>query len=270
MYIVFLWLPYNMMTSWHGQVFALTCYWSFVRGTHWSPVHYIQRASNGVIQISGTNVYCWIKIRFVGDLGLNNGVVRHHRNEIWQCDFTIAVIRNLVIISLTLNVITFSAQCHHSMQFRLIKPPNLPGSHYVFLRHQRPQILSTWQLWNNFSYPWLRHQMETFSALLAICAGNSPVIGEFPAQRPVTRNSMFSLICTWINVWANNRNAGVLRRHCAHYDLTVMMCWRKPINADHTDRDTAAIQAFDLSQHRFHLKAVVPLVTLLVELLLLQ
>ena len=30
--------------------------------------------------------------------------------------------------------------------------------------------------------------METFSALLAICTGNSPVPGEFPAQRPVTRN----------------------------------------------------------------------------------
>ena len=31
---------------------------------------------------------------------------------------------------------------------------------------------------------WWRHQMETFSALLAICAGNSPI----PAQRPVTRS----------------------------------------------------------------------------------
>ena len=30
--------------------------------------------------------------------------------------------------------------------------------------------------------------METFSALQAICAGNSPVPGEFPAQRPVTRS----------------------------------------------------------------------------------
>ena len=29
--------------------------------------------------------------------------------------------------------------------------------------------------------------METFSALLALCAGNSPVTGEFLAQRPVTR-----------------------------------------------------------------------------------
>ena len=35
---------------------------------------------------------------------------------------------------------------------------------------------------------WWRHQMETFSALLAICAGKSPVSGEFPAQRPVTRS----------------------------------------------------------------------------------
>ena len=35
---------------------------------------------------------------------------------------------------------------------------------------------------------WSRHQMETFSALLAICAGNSPVPVEFPAQRPVTRS----------------------------------------------------------------------------------
>ena len=38
----------------------------------------------------------------------------------------------------------------------------------------------------NVAKSWWRHQMETFSALLAICAGNSPVPGEFPAQRPVT------------------------------------------------------------------------------------
>ena len=34
---------------------------------------------------------------------------------------------------------------------------------------------------------WWRHQMETFSALQALCTGNSPVISGFPAQRPVTR-----------------------------------------------------------------------------------
>ena len=35
---------------------------------------------------------------------------------------------------------------------------------------------------------WWRHQMKTFSMLLAICAGNSPIPGEFPAKRPVTRS----------------------------------------------------------------------------------
>ena len=37
--------------------------------------------------------------------------------------------------------------------------------------------------------------METFSALLVLCAGNSPATGEFPAQRPVARSFDVSLIC---------------------------------------------------------------------------
>ena len=37
-------------------------------------------------------------------------------------------------------------------------------------------------------HPWWRHQMETFSALLALCEENSPVTGEFPSQSPVTRS----------------------------------------------------------------------------------
>ena len=72
-------------------------------------------------------------------------------------------------------------------------------------------------------YTWWRHQMETFPALLAICAWNSPVPGEFPAQRPVTRSfDVFFLICVWINGWVNNGEAGDMRRYRAHYDVTVM------------------------------------------------
>ena len=33
---------------------------------------------------------------------------------------------------------------------------------------------------------------------------------------------MFSLICVWINVWVNNREAGNLRRHRGHYDVNIM------------------------------------------------
>ena len=65
--------------------------------------------------------------------------------------------------------------------------------------------------------------METFSALLAICVGNSLVTGEFPSQRPVTRS--FDVFCDLRlnkNGWVNNREAGDSSRHRTHYDVTVM------------------------------------------------
>ena len=37
---------------------------------------------------------------------------------------------------------------------------------------------------------------------------------------------IFSLVCAWINGWVNNNEAGDLRRHRAHYDVTVMYCER--------------------------------------------
>ena len=92
--------------------------------------------------------------------------------------------------------------------------------------------------------------METFSALLAHCAGNSPVTGEFPSQRSVTRSMEIQhsidtpktlcchyvrvravtrsfdvcLIGAWTNGWANNRDTRYLRNHRAHYDVAVMSC----------------------------------------------
>ena len=45
---------------------------------------------------------------------------------------------------------------------------------------------------------------------------NSPHKGQW--RGPL----MFSLICAWINNWVNNRKAGDLRRHRAHYDIIVM------------------------------------------------
>ena len=74
---------------------------------------------------------------------------------------------------------------------------------------------------------WWRYQMETFSSFLALCAGNSPVTGELPPHKPVTRS--FDLIYDWTNLWVNIKNAGDLRRHHAHCDVTVMdwlvYCW---------------------------------------------
>ena len=58
-----------------------------------------------------------------------------------------------------------------------------------------------------FCPPWWRHQMETFSALLVLCTGNSPVTGEFPTQRPVMRgfNVFFDLR---LNKWLSKQSWG--------------------------------------------------------------
>ena len=50
--------------------------------------------------------------------------------------------------------------------------------------------------------------MVTISALLAICAGNSPVNGEFPHKGQWRGALMFSLICAWINGQENKREVG--------------------------------------------------------------
>ena len=69
---------------------------------------------------------------------------------------------------------------------------------------------------------WWRHEMVTFSVLLALCAGihrspvNSPYKGQWRGAL------MFSLICAWTNGWINNGDTGDLRYHRAHYDVTVM------------------------------------------------
>ena len=67
--------------------------------------------------------------------------------------------------------------------------------------------------------------METFSVLLALCAGNSSVTGEFPSPRPVTRSFDVFFDLRLIKDWVNNSEAGDLRRHRAHYDITAII-WR--------------------------------------------
>ena len=81
--------------------------------------------------------------------------------------------------------------------------------------------------------PWWRHQIETFSALLALCAGNSPVPGELPAQRPVTRSfDVFSdlrsnkrLNKQWWGWWFETQSSS-LWRHCNdHFVTTSLIGW---------------------------------------------
>ena len=64
--------------------------------------------------------------------------------------------------------------------------------------------------------------MESFSALLALGAGNSPDRWIPPHKGQWREALMFSLICAWINGWVNNRGAGDFRRHRPHYDVIVI------------------------------------------------
>ena len=104
-----------------------------------------------------------------------------------------------------------------------IYPLNTMWSHQSSSWQSLCDILSAFPLLNKTSayhrYPpntinymiplqsWWRHQMETFSALLALCAGNSPVTGEFPSQRPVTRSFGVSFHLH-LNKWLSKQSWG--------------------------------------------------------------
>ena len=68
--------------------------------------------------------------------------------------------------------------------------------------------------------------METFSALLAIYAGNSPVTGEFPAQRPVMRSfGVFFDLHPIKQLSKHSREAGDLRRYRVIVMIPVEKIW---------------------------------------------
>ena len=79
---------------------------------------------------------------------------------------------------------------------------------------------------NHFWSPWWHHQMETFSVLLALLGGMHRSLVDSPHKGQWRGALVFCLICAWTNGQANNRDAGDLRRHRAHYDVTELQTWR--------------------------------------------
>ena len=86
---------------------------------------------------------------------------------------------------------------------------------------------------------WWRHQMETFTALLALCAGihRSPV--NSPHKGQWRGGLIFSLIYAWTNGWINNR-----------FETPLWSLWRK-CNGDQTGKGSArsvrTLLCFDLN-----------------------
>ena len=94
------------------------------------------------------------------------------------------------------------------------------------------------------------HPESHFSALLALCARNSPVADKFPSQRPMTQSLMFSLIWAWTDGWVNNCEAGDLRHHCAHYDVTVMAPRKSRVSRD-IHKNCVPLSIMELVSRRF-------------------
>ena len=151
-------------------------YWPFVWGIHRSPVNSPHKGQwRGALMFSLVCAWIkdWVNNREAGDL----------RRQRAHYDVTImCFVLFIFTIFVDFRGVTFTS-IHTAMQ---------PQWQLSTLGHYRILVESTWskikQSENWLHNSWWRHQMETFSALLAICAGNSLVPGEFPTQRPVTRS----------------------------------------------------------------------------------
>ena len=87
-------------------------------------------------------------------------------------------------------------------------PCSAPGSRYIHLKDQGKSHHDDVIKWKHFF------------ALLALCNRWIPLTKASNAE------IWCFLWCTWTNSWVNSRNAGGLRRHDAHYDITVMIIVR--------------------------------------------
>ena len=132
--------------------------------------------------VGTTRQTTWIFIcNFIARIGSKrkrrfNKMKYHKNHEIWWNIFKHA--SESLIYCIDHEYLIVSASCNDNWLYPSIPEKTLQDLVIIFTRHFERWVVITW---------W-RHQMETFSALLALCAGNSPVPGEFPTQRPVTRS----------------------------------------------------------------------------------
>ena len=111
-----------------------------------------------------------------------------------------------------------------SISYAQCQISNSKNKRYHKIPHERPLRCRHFQCnWSHSTKSLMASSNGNISALLALWRGihmspvNSPPKGQW------RRALMFSLISAWTNGCVNNRDAADLRRHLAHYDVTVMM-----------------------------------------------
>ena len=147
---------------------------------------------------------------------------RHYLNQWWP-----SLLTHIYITQPGWVVIPFRASMKlwtltQVKAFCLIAPSN-------YLNHCR--LIINQILWhsimNHFADHYIHHMMMSSNGNIFHITG--PLWGESTSHwwTPLTKGQwhgalMFSLICAWTNGWENNRDAGDLRRHHVHYEVTVM------------------------------------------------
>ena len=143
----------------------------------------------------------------------NNGIVTN------ESKLPSALISNSIIILPFSNEIIRYQTAH--IHIRVLSDESLIGDcdnncischHYHQERNMTHKLLLHDDVinWKHFPRYW------PFVREIHLSPVNSPHKGRW------RRALMFSLLCAWINRWINNRDAGDLRRHQAHYDVIVM------------------------------------------------
>ena len=134
----------------------------------------------------------------------------------------------------------------HSTIFRQIQQGAVISPFFIQNSHKIHPIARPWG-WDLGCLLWGQTLINVLPQFLQCCvqymmtSSNGNIFhitgllsGELTGHQwiPCTRASDVELwcvffICTWINGWVNNREAGDLRCHCAHYDVIVMimLCW---------------------------------------------
>ena len=152
----------------------------------------------------------WVLLRYIRYFKI---IIWHTFRELFCVSFSL-VIRAFVVLNVLHITQIARLKCNYQWKLLLVfcsrlhwvihlgpimemVDRNSPGYFLVsYVMLCKMAYMRCWQvLYNNCNSPspnwcttWWRHQMEAFSALLAIRAVNSPVTGKFPAQRPVTRS----------------------------------------------------------------------------------
>ena len=122
-------------------------------------------------------------------------------------------------------------------QLPLESPPRYPVTEgydvFIFFGMTGWHDVIKWKLFPRYYWPFARG------------IHRSPVISPHKSQR---RGALIFFICAWTNCWVNNRDASNLRRHRAHYNVTVM---NKLLKTGRIPQDLGLWRSYGVTVMRF-------------------